>query len=156
MISHSDNSSSREASTAEKKTWLVATLLLYSLLQIGVFWGLGRARQWTLDQYASEEAQKQWDRWVDEAQRQAEGDGPVARRVPKSKEPPALVLMRDHYPTCAAGAWLFSTLLFSVLSYFAWGLSRPSTAAVDGESAIRESVDAEPVEAAPVDGAAAD
>ena len=36
----------------------------------------------------------------------------VQRRAPKSAEPPALVLMRDHFAACLAIAVLLSSVLF--------------------------------------------
>ena len=42
----------------------------------------------------------------------AEQPYPVKRRVPKSAEPPALVLMRDYFAVCLAIAVVLSSVLF--------------------------------------------
>ena len=47
---------------------------------------------------------KHWQEWREKAQDAAGG---VARRAPKSSEPPALVLMRDHIWVIAAAAFVF-------------------------------------------------
>ena len=47
---------------------------------------------------------------------------PVQRRVPKSAEPPALVLTRDHFGVILSGAVLFSSLLYWVVAWFVMGM----------------------------------
>ena len=47
--------------------------------------------------------------------------GPVKRREPKSLEPPALVLMRDHFAVCLGLALLLSTVLFGTFMFFVRG-----------------------------------
>jgi hypothetical protein len=51
----------------------------------------------------------------------AQGAGPVKRRVPGSLEPPALVLMRDHFAVCLGFALLLSTVLFGTFMFFVRG-----------------------------------
>jgi hypothetical protein len=121
MISNSTQSSNGKNVPARK---IIAVIFLVAFLglQVGVFLLVAKTREWAFDQYSGEDAQQDWNKWVDEATRQAEGDGPIRRRVPKSKQPPALVLARDYYPTCLFGALLFSSLLFVSISYFGWGL----------------------------------
>ena len=50
--------------------------------------------------------------------------GPVRRRVPKSTEPPALVLMRDYFGVSLIGAVLFTTVLYWVIAWFVMGILR--------------------------------
>ena len=50
---------------------------------------------------------------------------PVQRRVPKSNEPPALVMMRDHFAVSLFAAVLFSTMLYWVLAWFVMGVNQP-------------------------------
>ena len=97
-------------------------LAVYLAFESGVMLVLWQTRQWVFEEYSTEAAQTDWNEWVDEAKRQANGDGPIRRRVPKSAQPPALVLMRDYYPTCLAGAWLFTSLLFAKIIYFGQAL----------------------------------
>jgi hypothetical protein len=48
--------------------------------------------------------------------------GPVKRDVPKSEEPPALVLMRDFFGVMLAGALLFTSMLYWILAWFLTGI----------------------------------
>jgi hypothetical protein len=70
------------------------------------------ARRQALKNYATEEAQGQWETWRQEARQQELGQGPVARRTPKSAEPPALVLMRDYFAVCVVIAVTLTSVLF--------------------------------------------
>jgi hypothetical protein len=96
-------------------------LLLYVGIIAAVAGALVRARQIAIDTYGSAEAQAEWDEWRDEARQMAEGTGPVQRRVPKSAEPPALVLMRDHFAACLVGSVLLTTVLFATFMFFVRG-----------------------------------
>jgi hypothetical protein len=42
--------------------------------------------------------------------------------VPKSTEPPALVLTRDYFSVSLGGAVLFSSLLYWVIAWFVTGI----------------------------------
>lgn len=105
----------------DSSPWLrrVVYLLIYAALLSAVTWGMSRGRQWALRSYQGEAAREQWEEWRDVARKQADGEGPVRRRVPNSAEPPALVLMRDYYYQCLGGALLVtSALAFSMLFLF--------------------------------------
>ncbi len=93
-----------------------------------IFWGLAylacagaitvtawRARQSAIAVYESPEGRAEWREWKEAAQEMASKGGPLARRAPKSDEPPALVLLRDHFATCLAGMLLAFSALFGVL-----------------------------------------
>lgn len=88
--------------------WLAAYIGLISLVVAGALYG----RRAALAVYGTSAAQTEWDAWREDARQMAEASGPVKRRVPKSAEPPALVLMRDHFVICLAGAIVLSTVLF--------------------------------------------
>ena len=88
--------------------WLLAYLLFLGVIAGGVFHGRSRA----LAIYGSGEAQSEWDTWRAEAKKMAEDPITVKRRIPKSGEPPALVLMRDYFAICLGGSLLLSTVLF--------------------------------------------
>jgi hypothetical protein len=97
-------------------------VVIYLALEGGLYVALVQLRGSVQESFTTENAQDDWNRWIDEAQRQSDGNGPVRRRVPNSAEPPTLVLLRDYFPTCVFGTWLFSTLLFVSSSYFGWAL----------------------------------
>lgn len=70
------------------------------------------------------EAQAEWEAWRAEVRKQVERGGPVQRRVPRSPEPNALVLLRDHFETCVAAAVFFCSLLFFVMMLLLRGALR--------------------------------
>jgi hypothetical protein len=74
-----------------------------------------RGRQSAIAVYESPEGRAEWREWKEAAQAMEEKGGSLARRAPKSDEPPALVLLRDHFVTCLAGLLLAFTALFGVL-----------------------------------------
>jgi hypothetical protein len=97
--------------------WFLAYLLLMGLVIGGVFY----ARSQALAIYGSNEAQAQWDLWRDEAKKMADQPSPVKRRAPESAQPPALVLMRDHFAVCLGLSLVLSTVLFATFMFFLRG-----------------------------------
>ena len=96
-------------------------LLGYLGAMVFVVVGLVYSRQQALATYGSEAAQTEWDTWRSDARDMALGAGPVKRREPKSPEPPALVLMRDHFAACLGLALVLSTVLFGTFMFFVRG-----------------------------------
>ena len=80
------------------------------------------ARQRALSTDSSVASQENWQDWRAEAQRQQEGTGPVSRRVPKSSEPPSLVLLRDHFATSLAIVLTLSSALFFTIAIMVRGV----------------------------------
>ena len=100
--------------------WFVAWLATLAV----VVWMLTLARQRVIATLGSPEAQADWQRWrEEEAARQADPGAPVRRRMPKSLEPPALVLMRDHFPAIVAMSLLVTSVCFgfAVLTFRGYG-----------------------------------
>lgn len=89
---------------------------------VAVVWWLQSARDWALAELATPESIRQWETWRDDVRQQGDEAGPVRRRVPKSTEPPALVLMRDYFAVSLIGAVLFMTLLYWVIAWFVRGI----------------------------------
>jgi hypothetical protein len=106
-----------------RSTWIVIAVA-YAALLGAVTWGMWYARDVVAPQLNTEKGQHDWDEWRHEAADQAAGKGPVARREPKSPEPPLVVLMRDYFAVCLGGALVFSSLLFVVLTFVIYGISR--------------------------------
>lgn len=77
----------------------------------GVLLMMNHLRGRVLAMQDSPQYQAAWDEWVAAAKQQDGVSSPVKRRPPKSPEPPALVLLRDHYWTCTGGVLLLSTAL---------------------------------------------
>jgi hypothetical protein len=107
--------------------WAVA----YGVLVLAVVLGMFAGRRVALEQLTTPEAQAEWDDWRKAAPNQTEVGG-VKRRPPSSSEPPALVLLRDHFGVMIAGAVLFSSLLFGAVMFATRGaLSNTVAPSVD-------------------------
>jgi hypothetical protein len=106
--------------------WIVV-LFAYVALIAGVTFGMFYARDEVAPALDTREGHENWDAWRHEAADQAAGKGPVARREPKSVEPPLVVLMRDYFTVCLAGALFFTSLLFAVMVFVMQGMFKPST-----------------------------
>jgi Ca2+/Na+ antiporter len=78
--------------------------------------GMLLVRDRTLAAMSTPEAQAEWDAWR-ESEVNMRDDLPVKRRPPKSVEPPALVLMRDHFPVLMSAAVVFGSLLYGALAF---------------------------------------
>jgi hypothetical protein len=105
----------------------LAWLLGYVLVIACVLGGLIYARQLALSTYGSQVAQEEWDAWRDDAKKMASSDGPVRRRMPKSVEPPALVLMRDYFLVCMTIALVLCTVLYGTIALLVRGIARTPT-----------------------------
>jgi hypothetical protein len=96
-----------------KPSWAVAGwLAAYVVVLALVVGGVSYMRLVAMAVYGTAEAQTEWDVWRSDAKKLAEQPYPVKRRVPKSVEPPALVLMRDYFGVCLAVAVVLSSVLF--------------------------------------------
>lgn len=102
---------------------LLLCLIGYLALMVVVVWWLVSVRRSTLAELASAAARGNWQSWRDDVARQQARPGPVQRRVPKSVEPPALVLMRDYFGVSLAGAITFATVLYWVVAWFIAGIA---------------------------------
>ena len=111
----------------ENLVWLLAYVVLIGLVIGGLLYG----RQQALAVYGSDQAQIDWDQWRGDAKKMAQQTGPVKRREPKSAEPPALVLMRDHFAACLGLAVVLSSVLFGTFMFFLRGAMTPQTPFVD-------------------------
>lgn len=100
----------------ERTLWIAA----YALVMIGLLTALLSVRKTILATMNTTQARADWNAWRETAEKQS-SQGPVRRRVPKSTEPPALVLMRDYFMAVAVGGVVFGTLLFIVVGWTARG-----------------------------------
>jgi hypothetical protein len=89
-----------------------------------VVWSLFSARSWAIANLATQQSIEQWQTWREDVQEQQAQPGPVQRRVPKSAEPPALVLMRDYFGISLIGAVVFTSVLYWVIAWFVSGIIR--------------------------------
>lgn len=96
----------------QRKKYVLIATAIYAILLVALVWGLFAMRQNVLRDLDSADARGDWQAWRSEVEREQKQPQTVARRVPKSAEPPALVLMRDYFVTCVVGAVVFVSLLY--------------------------------------------
>ncbi|MFO0868804.1 MAG: hypothetical protein U0935_25340 [Pirellulales bacterium] len=89
------------------------------------------ARRGALETYGTTAAQAEWDQWRQSAAEQAAAGGPVQRKVPRSAEPPALVLMRDHFGACLGAALVAALGVYGTFVLLLRGAFRSPPPAVD-------------------------
>ncbi|HZZ26815.1 MAG TPA: hypothetical protein VFE46_02310 [Pirellulales bacterium] len=70
------------------------------------------------------QSQADWNQWRTEAAQQDGTHGPVQRVVPKSPEPPLLVLLRDYFPACVVGVLIPLSALYAVIAWMTCGVLR--------------------------------
>ncbi|MGE0609150.1 MAG: hypothetical protein AB7O62_18800 [Pirellulales bacterium] len=94
-----------------RSRFFIAAGLLWLLSLAGIVWLLLAVRANTVSALDSPEARQAWLKWKqDEAEHASSPSEPVRRKIPKSDEPPALLLLRDRFATLLAGAlvtWSF-------------------------------------------------
>ena len=117
----------RNARVKFSLAWLLAYVTALGL----VLGSMTYFRAQTLAVYGDTAAQGEWDKWREDAKKRSTGDGPVKQRVPKSVEPPALVLMRDYFLVCLALAVLLSSVLFATFMFFLRGVLNSSSEFID-------------------------
>jgi len=81
------------------------------------------ARQRVVTSESSVVSQENWQQWRAEAGRQQRGEGPVIRRIPRSSEPPSLVLLRDHFATSLVILVVLSSALYFAIAIMVRGVA---------------------------------
>jgi hypothetical protein len=104
-----------------RRTWFTLWLLGYAVVISAIISSMFWQRQQVLTTMSTAEARAEWDTWRDDVIRQQSNPGPVQRRIPKSTEPPALVLMRDYFTVSIVGATFFTSLLYWIVAWFVSG-----------------------------------
>jgi hypothetical protein len=98
-----------------------AVLLMgYVVTLCAVLAAIVYARKEAISTFTTPEAQQQWNDWRIAAKEHA-GQGPVQRRMPKSDEPPSLVLLRDHFTVVIAATVVFTSALYAMIAYLVRG-----------------------------------
>ena len=85
------------------------------------------AKNQAISTFTTPEAQQQWNDWRTAAKQHA-NQGPVQRRMPKSAEPPSLVLLRDHFTVVITATVVFTSALYAMFAYLLRGLFSGTTA----------------------------
>jgi hypothetical protein len=97
--------------------WVVGYVALAGLVIGGMFW----IRQIVLTQFSTPQSIADWQAWREDVRQQQANPGPVERRIPKSEEPPVLVLMRDYFLVSLLGAAFFTSILYWIVAWFLTG-----------------------------------
>lgn len=112
---------------AERLSRFVAVGILGWILMVcAISVTLLMARRASLASFDTAAARNDWDAWRAAAKEQSIGKGPVQRRIPKSTEPPALVLMRDYFGVSMTVTLVLSTCLYGTLAWMLHGVTRKS------------------------------
>jgi hypothetical protein len=99
--------------------WFAGYVLLVGVVVGTMFW----VQQSAVPELSSQKSISEWREWKEANVREQQShSGPVQRRVPKSDEPPELVLMRDFFVVLILGAILFSSLLYWIMAWFVTGI----------------------------------
>ena len=98
--------------------WFVGYMVLVGTVLGSMYY----LRQSSIADLSSSESISEWQSWREDVRHQQANGGPVTRRIPKSDEPPALVLMRDYFMVLLVGALLFSSVLYWVMAWFLTGI----------------------------------
>jgi hypothetical protein len=101
--------------------WIWLWLACYVLLMAAAIWWLVAARGDALAESAAPEGQSDWQTWREDVERQQSEPTPVRRRVPESIEPPAVVLLRDHFGAILAGSLVLTSVLYWVTAWMVSG-----------------------------------
>ena len=99
----------------------IVAATIYLACMAAVAYGMMLARQSTIRNYGSQIAATDWQEWRSVAMEQSQGDGPVVRRPPKSEQPPALMLMTQHFATCLTLSLLLTSILYATLTMMVRG-----------------------------------
>lgn len=99
-------------------------LATYVLLMVGIAWAMFAARARLAPRFAGDQRKQEWSQWR-EAVQQGDADmGRVKRKVPRSQEPPTLVLLRDHFAVCLIGLLGISSVLYGSVVFMLRGVLR--------------------------------
>ena len=94
----------------------------YVLMAIVLVTGLLVARNSASKSFGTETAKRDWEAWRKDAAAQQESSTPVQRSVPRSEEPPTLVLLRDHFGVCVATSLVLTSVLYWTTALFVRGI----------------------------------
>ena len=99
----------------------ICAVAIYLVAMLLMVWGLRFARQRVIDSLGSPEALAQWRAFAEETRKEPVPGQAVERRPVKSDEPPALVLMRDHFGAIAGTSLLIGSFVYAFLAFLVLG-----------------------------------
>ena len=108
-----------QSSRASWLKWWFAAYIVFIGSAIGaMIW----ARRTAFTELSTPTSISDWQAWKEDVRQQQAHPDTVERRVPKSDEPPALVLLRDYFNVLMFGAVLFSSMLYWIIAWFVTGI----------------------------------
>lgn len=118
--------------------FMLVALLIWLASLLGLAWTLSILRDRMVASLSTPESQASWEQWREEVKRAQAEDSPVQRRIPKSEEPPALIMMRDRFPVILTGALVTWTFFYGFTIVIVRGLlvSRKAPTATRGSAAL--------------------
>lgn len=87
-------------------------VVTYLVVSVALVWWLMDVRTWSLENQNNPAARAEWERWREVAAEPATTEGAVERRIPKSAEPPLLLMMREYFVMSVVAVLFFWTALF--------------------------------------------
>ena len=110
--------------------WRSKWTLVYAVFILAIVALVFGARRWAMRELSTSQARQRWSAWREDVKQQRDPQAPsVHRRVPRSAEPPALVLMRDYFVVCLMAAIGFCSLLFGITVWLLAGAISTSSSA---------------------------
>lgn len=116
-------------------TAVIFAFAIYLALALSVVLGLRMAQQRVIASLGSEEALAEWRAFAEETRKKPAPGQAIERRPVKSDEPPALVLMRDHFVAILATSLLIGSFVYAFLAFLILGSWRSPAAAADKQPA---------------------
>ncbi len=104
-----------------KTSWLVIGIgyALWLALIVGL---LLRARTWATAEANKPAAQQAWDGWKDEVQRQNQEQGSVVRKIPRSDQPPAVILLNQRFGGVLTSCLIVGSFFYAFAAFVGWGV----------------------------------
>jgi hypothetical protein len=103
------------------RLFLKIAVPIYLLVAAALLLGLIAARRLATQDFTTADARQAWDIWREDAASDDDHNAPVQRSVPRSSEPPTLVLLRDHFAICAIAGLTLTTVLYWTTAFFIRG-----------------------------------
>lgn len=98
----------------------------YLALLVVIITAMFQLRRSVITQQSTPQAMADWENWREDVRRQQGEQASIRRAVPKSGEPPALVLMRDYFAACIAIVVAFGSVIYGILAWFVNGMMKSS------------------------------
>jgi hypothetical protein len=99
--------------------WLIAYVIIVATVLAALRYG----REMVITRMGDPESVAAWQQWAEETRRPVAPGESVERRPVKSDEPPALILMRDHFGSVQAVSLVIGTFLFCFLGFLGYGIA---------------------------------